>query len=131
MPSDIRMNLDHPQQIQEFLAPFTFHSDFNHSPWESLDILYQAAPSFSTTSLSYTRTSLSLRKNLDFPHAFLLLLSAGDISSNPGPIWKHPCGLCIKCVRKNQHGIACDSCDSWFHTSCINMSTCTHLPEII
>ena len=51
-------------------------------------------------------------------YAILLIF---DIESNPGPI-KFPCGECHKAVRSNQHGIACDDCETWFHTKCIRMS---------
>ena len=47
-----------------------------------------------------------------------LLLVAGDISINPGPQWKFPCGFCSKPVKRNQRGIQCDNCDRWFHTRC-------------
>ena len=51
-----------------------------------------------------------------------LLLLCGDIDTNPGPNWKYPCGSCKKPVKSNQHGIQCDSCDSWIHTRCLGMN---------
>ena len=50
-----------------------------------------------------------------------ILLSCGDISLNPGPNYKYPCGLCEKPVRKKQHGILCDGCDLWHHIKCLKM----------
>ena len=44
---------------------------------------------------------------------------------NPGPV-KDPCGICSKCVRKNEHGIACDGCEIWFHRNCLNMDIPTY-----
>ena len=50
--------------------------------------------------------------------AFLLAL-AGDIETNPGPQIKYPCGVCHKAVRSK--GVACDSCDIWYHPGCMGM----------
>ena len=64
---------------------------------------------------------------LDFNHRLYgsfqlcsILLSCGDIQSNPGPSI-HPCGLCCKPVKRNQKGIECEECLEWFHTNCIYM----------
>ena len=51
-----------------------------------------------------------------------MLSLAGDIESNPGPV-KYPCQICEKAVRKNQKGVACDSCDQWYHTKCMGMGS--------
>ena len=51
---------------------------------------------------------------------FIILLLF-DVEPNPGPV-KFPCGECKKPVRSNQHGIACDECETWYHTKCIRMS---------
>ena len=53
----------------------------------------------------------------------LLLLAAGDIHPCPGPPkYRFPCGDCAKPVKSNQKGIACDTCNIWFHTKCLQMS---------
>ena len=52
---------------------------------------------------------------------FFLILLVFDIELNPGPV-KFLCGECKKPVRSNQHGIACDECETWFHTKCLRMS---------
>ena len=57
-----------------------------------------------------------------FPSSYWLLLLAGDIETNPGLI-KFPCTMCSKPVKRNQHGIQCDSCDLWTHAYCCNMGT--------
>ena len=46
-----------------------------------------------------------------------LLLAAGDIESNPGPV-QYPCTVCEKPVKRNQRGIMCDSCSQWTHARC-------------
>ena len=63
---------------------------------------------------------LDSNSELGSPRQLLLslLLLACDVSSNPGPQWKSPCGLCSKPVKRNQRGIQCDNWDRWFHTRC-------------
>ncbi|KAM7284231.1 uncharacterized protein ISCGN_001328 [Ixodes scapularis] len=50
------------------------------------------------------------------PQIVLLLLLAGDVSSNPGP-----CPSCLRCGRsvyENVAALQCDKCDSWLHRKC-------------
>lgn len=64
----------------------------------------------------YTRKDLAM-----FWLAFLIALS-GDIKSNPGPRnLKYPCGTCGKSVTTRQKGVACDTCDGWYHTKCMGI----------
>ena len=49
--------------------------------------------------------------NVSLSASYLLLL-AGDVSSNPGPV-KDPCAICSKGCRSNQRAIQCDGCDKW------------------
>ena len=59
--------------------------------------------------------------------AAITLVLAGDIELNPGPVnYKYPCGTCLKPVRSNQKGVACDSCDLWYHKACLGMRTCIY-----
>ena len=46
-----------------------------------------------------------------------LLLAAGDVESNPGPV-QYPCTVCEKPVKGNQRGIMCDGCSQWTHACC-------------
>ena len=57
--------------------------------------------------------------NVSLSASYLLLL-AGDVSSNPGPV-KDPCAICSKGCRSNQRAIQCDGCDKWHHAKCLNM----------
>ena len=56
----------------------------------------------------------------------LITVLANDIEPNPGPV-KDPCMICTKGVRKNQHGIQCDSCDWWCHRKCCNMTVAEYI----
>ena len=71
-----------------------------------------ASPSWKLQSCIYlANVSLS---------ASLLVLLAGDVSCNPGPV-KDPCAICFKGCRSNQKAVQCDECDNWHHAKCINM----------
>ena len=61
-----------------------------------------------------------------------VLLLAGDIETNPGPEVVQntfPCGLCEVDANWSEGGIACESCDVWYHRSCadLNMSSFNRL----
>ena len=43
-----------------------------------------------------------------------LLMIAGDISSNPGPV-QYPCAVCSRPVAKNHRALLCDGCGKWWH----------------
>ena len=43
-----------------------------------------------------------------------LLMIAGDISSNPGPV-QYPCAVCSRPVAKNHRALLCDGCCKWCH----------------
>ena len=55
----------------------------------------------------------------------LILLLAGDIELNPGPVTQKatvwPCGICQYPVNWEQEGVACDGCSLWHHRSCLSM----------
>ena len=52
----------------------------------------------------------------------LLLNISGDIHQNPGPRPpKYPCGICKKACGNNTKAVACDSCNIWYHTRCMDM----------
>ena len=53
-------------------------------------------------------------------HPYQLLLS-GDCHPHPGPTYKFPCGICAKPYKSNQHAVARDSCNTWYHVKCTQM----------
>ena len=52
-----------------------------------------------------------------FSGLYWLILLAGDVEANPGPV-KFPCTVCQKPVKTNQRGVGCDVCDLWTHVNC-------------
>ena len=38
------------------------------------------------------------------------------------PVWKFPCGLCGKPVKRNQAGLQCEVCLYWLHCRCLGYS---------
>ena len=62
--------------------------------------------------------------------SLITLLLCGDVESNPGPRPSHksiyPCGYCQLPVDYGQKAQCCDTCDVWFHHTCIDMSSRTY-----
>ena len=58
-------------------------------------------------------------------HLILLLLLAGDVESNPGPVRtvRDKCNICNKSCTRRQRAIQCDTCDEWYHAACLHMNT--------
>ena len=64
------------------------------------------------------------------PYGIMSLMLCGDVPSNPGPRhWRYPCGTCAKPVMRNQEGIQCDVCDSWYHLNCLPGAIHISTPE--
>ena len=70
--------------------------------------------SWRANPLLYPRVS---RRRSQVPTHYWLLLLAGDVEQNPGPV-NYPCTICNKSVQRNQRGILCDSCKLWTHAIC-------------
>ena len=97
---------------------------FDVGEWKILTAVLSPTNGALPMSTKHFRTLSPAHKTNFSPKTLvLLLLSCGDIHPCPGPMnFKYPCGSCAKPVKKNQHGIACDTCDSWFHVKCVDMS---------
>ena len=61
------------------------------------------------------------RRSLHLPGCYWLILLAGDVERNPGPV-KFPCTVCSKPVKSNQCGILCSRCEKWTHANCCGVS---------
>ena len=68
----------------------------------------------------YLKLKAGLRLTKLTLYATYLILIAGDIERNPGPI-KDPCCVCSKGCHRNQRAIQCDECNGWFHARCVYM----------
>jgi hypothetical protein len=82
-----------------------------------------------TTTMKASRhmSASCTKTNFAYKVMVLLLLTCGDIHPCPGPFnYKYPCGSCAKPVKRNQRGIACDTCDCWYHCKCIGMDLPTY-----
>ncbi|XP_072033236.1 uncharacterized protein [Amphiura filiformis] len=61
--------------------------------------------------------------------SILLITQSHDTEMNPGPYTpKYPCGVCLKAVRwsRTRTAVACDTCNTWYHTDCMGMSSGTY-----
>ena len=56
----------------------------------------------------------------------LLIISCGDIETNPGPLetkeQSFPCAICMHDVSWSADALQCDGCDLWQHRDCIGIS---------
>jgi hypothetical protein len=56
-----------------------------------------------------------------------ILNTSWDCELNPGPRpLKYPCGICHKAVKWTTPGVCCDSCNKWYHKSCMGMNTAVY-----
>ena len=68
----------------------------------------------------FGRTSLTNR-NIDLA----ILLLAGDVHPNPGPINRetiYPCGYCQQHVGWSCSGVGCETCNVWYHRECVSIT---------
>ena len=61
------------------------------------------------------------RRSTVIPFCYWLLLFAGDVAVNLGPV-KYLCRQCTQPVQINQRGILCDRCELWTHAKCCGVS---------
>ena len=65
----------------------------------------------------FGRTSLSNRNIV-----LAILLLAGDVHPNPGPINRetiYPCGYCQQHVGWSCFEVGCETCNVWYHRECV------------
>ena len=65
------------------------------------------------------REPVAILSNLSPGITWILLLSAVDIKSNPGPSWN--CSLRRECITDRQRPVNCNSCRKWVHWDCTEL----------
>ena len=73
-----------------------------------------------SVTLFFCRTSLSNRNIV-----LAILLLAGDVHPNPGPINRetiYPCGYCQQHVGWSCSGVGCATCNVWYHRECVSIT---------
>ena len=53
----------------------------------------------------------------------IAILLSGDVHQNPGPNNVHNCGICELPVTWTHKVMTCDSCDMWFHHTCVDIGS--------
>ena len=103
-------SLDSEQDLQN--VKFSDLDNVFVNKMSSLNVIHTHFGNLDTNRTKYKHSSpRPVSRNTVY--VILSLLLSGDLELNPGPV-TDPCGVCSKGVRKNQQGIACDSCDVWF-----------------
>ena len=64
-------------------------------------------------------------RNNSVLNIFFMLMLSGDIQQNPGPGLGsiYPCGYCEIAVNWSHRALCCDTCDIWYHKSCLGLCT--------
>ena len=97
-----------------------YPNDFDNSIYQQAMILFNRRPRSTKPTLKTGRHHHLLYLS------FIIILQSADCELNPGPRTpKYPCLVCTKAVRWNHRAIACDNCEGWYHTDCIDMDTYT------
>lgn len=110
-------------------SPVVNHNQISSHQYATSSKYLQASWATTVYSLSHTRFQLEPKKNSVFMYiAILLIIRSHDTELNPGPRNykpKFPCGACHKAVRwsKTRTAVACDNCNTWYHTDCMGMSS--------
>ena len=120
------------------IATLLFLNHYSHTGDHENKLITIAAISSRFQKAKYPPSVRPIHKNLS--HILLLiLLLAGDIESNPGPVTRKtrashqspppkldlseifPCALCDRAVNWSDQGVCCDQCSMWHHKSCIEL----------
>jgi hypothetical protein len=71
--------------------------------------------------MKYTRRLKSRPITLKNCVKLYLILLAGDVATNPGPV-ANPCGYCARPVAKTHRAVLCEACYYWWHIKCAGIS---------
>ena len=101
---------------------------FTRPAFSNLESLCKFRNSLIHISSKYSRKRCSLLfltgSNFNKLLTITVLSLAGDIETNPGQEVVQntfPCRLCEVDANWSNGGIACESCDVWYHRSCTNL----------
>ena len=121
-PQDLQNTPGHPPPLT-LIQPQKRQQTLFSMPYSSL-VLSPPSP-LSSTSFNIRKSlvrNLKLHSNSS-SWLFTLLIISGDVELNPGPTSaKYPCGVCSRPCKNNQPAIQCDSCDTWIHKKCIQIT---------
>ena len=112
-PSDPNLDQNYDIFVGTILA---FNANVLHAP-NRVRSEIRKDPS---VTLFFGRTSLSNRNIV-----LAILLLAGDVHPNPGPINRetiYPCGYCQQHVGWSCSGVGCETCNVWYHRECVSIT---------
>ena len=112
-PSDPNLDQNYDIFVGTILA---FNANVLHTP-NRVRSEIRKDPS---VTLFFGRTSLSNRNIV-----LAILLLAGDVHPNPGPINRetiYPCGYCQQHVGWSCSGVVCETCNVWYHRECVSIT---------
>ena len=121
-PQNLQNTPGHPPPLT-LIQPQKRQQTLFSIPYSSL-VLSPPSP-LSSTSFNIRKSlvrNLKLHSNSS-SWLFTLLIISGDVELNSGPTSaKYPCGVCSRPCKNNQPAIQCDSCDTWIHKKCIQIT---------
>ena len=101
------------------------HTVLHNISFGTLDSCDVSLSKLSKSSLYLSKWPSKSTKSSSLYLAFLLLSVSKDIELNPGPT-KYPCQICNKAVKWTTPGMCCDTCDGWYHKSCMGMNSAVY-----
>ena len=113
------------------LHSYLYNSTSDSDPSTSTSILRGKLPSFPKYTPTKKNKMMPTKPHcLSLLYICGLLVQAGDLHPNPGPVSTStpdfPCGICSHEVHEHHHAIQCDECDCWYHTSCVQINDTTY-----
>ena len=109
--SELGLHFSHPSQM--------LSSNYHH---EELTNSRSGTVTYSSLKFQPVKPKINPQRNSSF--TMILLLLSGDTEINPGPRpVKYPCQICHKPAKWSQECLQCDSCEGWYHISCMEMPT--------
>ena len=74
-----------------------------------------------------TKTKFKFNNHCNKSLIFFIIVALRDFELNPGPRTpRYPCGFCSGACTWKTPAVACDTCDRWYHTTCVAMKPETY-----